>query len=404
MPRRFSDARELLNHLLDRHEAGTASPLAYPDYASFASVVAADAFLKEIGRAENAGAVRAVRGRGGHREQVVHVRLENPDALCQYLGRTPVAAIADNAHSRLVEGLSLHPGLTGSAAAIAAAWARAKVWNGFGPADADKLRTAFTLAQAILDRRHDGMDYRTFSRRISGDSKALERMEGPVVRLLVGILDLPPGARPREALRTLGLEKFAPPLLISGNVDLAGADLSRAAPSYLGIPPNESDRIVFRTRPAYLLTIENFASFNRHIIEADPERIGVTIYVGGYPSLATQQALHVLAHKLPETVPLFHWSDIDPDGTWIFRTIETAVGRSLRPHLMSVDIAEQFGKSVVGKSDLRACPSESGIASLVAYFARDAAKTVEQEELDPSLPIGPQPISLRGLPEERQAG
>jgi hypothetical protein len=120
-----------------------------------------------------------------------------------------------------------------------------------------------------------------------------------VVRLLRGILDLPLSARPREALRTIGLEKFAPPLLISGRVDFAEADLSRAPPLYLGIPPNEASRMRFRERPTYLLTIENFTSFNRHIIEADPDRLGATIYVGGYPSLATQEALRTLAAMLP---------------------------------------------------------------------------------------------------------
>jgi Wadjet protein JetD, C-terminal len=404
MSRRFSDARELLNHLLDRHEFGTASPLAYPDYTSFASVVAADGFIKEIARAEKTGAVRAVRGKGRHREQVVHVRLEDPEALYRYLDRTPAAAIAQGAHSRLVEGLSLHPGLVDAAAKIAAAWARAKEWNGFGAADAEKLRTAFALAQAVLDRRHEGIDYRTFSRRTSGDSKALERVEGPVVRLLSGIIELPPGAKPRDALRTLGLEKFAPPLLLAGRLDLAGADLSRAAPLYFGISPNDADRISFRTVPAYLPTVENFASFNRHLIEADPDRIGVTIFVGGYPSLATQQALGVLAGKLPETVPLFHWSDIDPGGTWIYRTIEAAMGRRLRPHLMSVEIAEQFGRPTVGKSDLRACPAESGIAPLVAYLALEDAKTLEQEELDPRLPVGPKADRTEERSDLRQTG
>jgi hypothetical protein len=126
--------------------------------------------------------------------------------------------------------------------------------------------------------------------------------------LLGRILDLPPGAgaKPREALRTLGLEKFAPPLLISGRVDVAGADLSRASTLYWGIPPNEAKTVQFRECPAYLLTIENFTSFNRHIIEADPDRIGTTLYVGGYPSLATQRALHALAAMVPASVPIFH--------------------------------------------------------------------------------------------------
>jgi DNA topoisomerase VI subunit A len=100
-----------------------------------------------------------------------------------------------------------------------------------------------------------------------------------------------------------------------------------------------------------VLTIENFASFSRHVAEADPQRVGVTIYVGGYPSLATQEALKELAAALPADVPFFHWSDIDPDGTWIFRAIESSLGRELRPHLMSADIAESFGKLPPSESD-----------------------------------------------------
>jgi hypothetical protein len=153
------------------------------------------------------------------------------------------------------------------------------------------LRTAFVLAQAIIDQRYSGLDYRTFSRRIAGHSKDLEQLEGPVVRLLARVLDLPPEAKPRAALRTIGLEKFASPLLVAGQTDLAEADLSREELTYLGITPNQVGRIRFRETPKYVLTIENFASFCRHAIEADPARVGTSIYVGGYPSLATQQVL-----------------------------------------------------------------------------------------------------------------
>jgi hypothetical protein len=126
-------------------------------------------------------------------------------------------------------------------------------------------------------------------------------------------------AKPREALRAIGLERFAPPLLVAGRIDLEGADLSAVSPLYVGLSPKEADRIRFREPPAYMLTIENFASFNRHIIEADPGHLGTTIYVGGYPSLATQEALRTLAGAASPATPIFHWSDIDPDGTWIAR-------------------------------------------------------------------------------------
>jgi len=393
MPRCFTDAQALLAHLLDRHEAGTSSPIAYPDYPAFVSVVATDAFIRELQQAAQAGAVSIACGKGARRDQIVHVRLGAADALYRHLGRSPVTAVAVDAHCRLIKGLALHPGLLKAATDVMSVWSRAKSWNGFPLDDVDKLRNTFKLAQGVLDGRHAGIDYRTFSRRVAGDSKALERTEGTVVRLLRGILDLPPGARPREAFRTIGLEKFAPPLLISGPVDFAEADLSRAPPLYLGIPPSEAEKIRFRDRPAYFLTVENFASFNRHVIEADPDRLGVTIYVGGYPSLATQEALRTLAAMLPNTVPIFHWSDIDADGTWIFRTIERAVGRTLQPHLMSPEIAERSGRAPAEKIELRPCPRDSGIFLLAEYLAREDARTLEQEELDPELPVDLAPAS-----------
>jgi len=175
-------------------------------------------------------------------------------------------------------------------------------------------------------------------------------------------------------------------MLLSGQLDFGAANLSAAAPLYFGIPPNEVFKLTFREKPQYFLTIENFASFNRHIIEADPRRRGVTVYVGGYPSLATQEGLRSLALAIPTDVPFFHWSDIDPDGTWIFRTIERVAGRPMKPHLMSGEIAEKFGR--VPKEIVHPAPAleTSGIFELTNYLQRDDARWLEQEELDPIVP------------------
>jgi hypothetical protein len=331
--------------------------------------------------------VSIILGKGAKRDQVNHIRLTTPEVLYSYLDRKPITQLVEDARRRLVDGLTLHAHLNEAVLSITAAWSRGRSWGGLALQDVERLRSVLILAQAILDKRHVDVDYRTFSRRVVGDSKILERLEGTVVRLLVGILDLPPDSKPREALRTIGLERFAPPLLIGGQVNLDGADLSQISPLYLGLSPKEADRIRFRAPPAYLLTIENFASFSRHLIEADPGRLGTTVYVGGYPSLATQQALRVLAGMLPETTPVFHWSDIDPDGTWIFRTIERAIGRRLIPHLMSPEIARNHGRIPQSKAALKWCSADSGIHSLVAYLASEDARTLEQEELDPRLPV-----------------
>jgi hypothetical protein len=386
MSRGFTDARALLGDLLDRHESGAASPIGYPDYEAFADVVAMDKFSSELREAEREGAIRIVKGRGRNSDQIAHVRLEEPAHLYVLLQRSPVGERTDEATGRLLEGLDLPAEFEGSLWSLRAVWSRRRSWHGFSIEDVDRLRPAFIMAKAILEGRHAGLDYRTFSRRFAGDSKALERLEGPVVRLVSGAVELPPIARPRDALRVLGLEKFAQPLLLSGRIDFDTAELSAAAPLYFGIPPGEAARLRFREKPQYVLTIENFASFSRHLAEADPQRAGVTIYVGGYPSLATQEALKTLAATLPRDVPFFHWSDIDPDGTWIFRTIERTVERDLKPHLMSANIAERFGSSPPDRIRPKVVTTESAISGLVEYLQRDDAKWLEQEELDPVLP------------------
>jgi hypothetical protein len=63
MPSRFTDARELMSDLLDRFEAGTASPISYPDYSGFPDVVAIDKFAKELREAEAAGQSGSQTGR-----------------------------------------------------------------------------------------------------------------------------------------------------------------------------------------------------------------------------------------------------------------------------------------------------------------------------------------------------
>lgn len=390
MHRRFTDARSLMADLLDRHEGGTESPIGYPDYDGFVDVAQIDRFAKELHEAERRGAIRISKGRGLNSEQIKHVRLERPTLLYELLGRRPVFERMEEATGRLLEGLELPVQFEGSLTSLRAAWSRGREWQGFSLDDVDRLRPAFVMAKTILEGRHTGLDYRTFSRRFAGESKMLERLEGPVVRLLSGALEFPPGARPRDALRTLGLEKFAPPMLLAGRFDFDVAELSAAPPLYFGIPPSEAKRLRFRGRPQYVLTIENFASFSRHVTEADPQRAGVTVYVGGYPSLATQDALKSLATALTADVPFFHWSDIDPDGTWIFRTIESSIARDLKPHLMSADLADRLGKPPADRIRLLtggAVPS--AISDLVDYLRRDDAKWLEQEELDPKSPLSP---------------
>ena len=99
-----------------------------------------------------------------------------------------------------------------------------------------------------------------------------------MLRILATAIEVPPAGRPREALAALGLDRFGPPLLIAGPLALSGVALPLAL-AYLGLPatPAALETLSFTRPPTHLLTIENFASFNRHVLEADPARTGVTI-------------------------------------------------------------------------------------------------------------------------------
>lgn len=386
MARKFHNAENLLHDLLDRFETGTAHPIGYPDYNGFADVTANDAFVKSIAEAKRIGGVEIVYGKGRRHAELSHVRLVDAGLLYKYLGRTPARQAAAGVGETMLKDLDIHPKLRDTALSAIEAWSRNRTWAHLGIDDAASMRTAIILAQAIVDGSHHGLDYRTFSRRTVANSKALEKLEAAVLRLIAEVVDVPLSSGARAAFAALGLERFGPPLLLSGEFLL---DLQPVQPSlpYLGIPPTAIMRISFDKSPAYVLTIENFASFNRHVLEADPDRSGLVLYVGGYPSLATQKALAELASALPESVPFFHWSDIDPDGTWIFRTIERALGRRLHPHLMSRELAEEFGDVACGVSRLR--PSETStslISDLVSYFSEPGSKVMEQEQIDPQIP------------------
>jgi hypothetical protein len=387
--RKFREASELLHDLLDRHEAGIVNVRAYPDHDGFRDIGEADRFDRELSRAVATGSVGPVNGTGRQRDRIVRVDLIDPQMLYRYLGRSPAPHKANAAAELVFDCLELNADIEATAYGAIAAWSRNRRWSGLVPGDAQGLRKAVLLAQAILDRKHRGLDYRTFSRRIAGGSKELESLEPAVLRILAGASLLPDAADGRSALSELGLDRFGPPLLLAGNLLVDGFPVPISLP-YIGLPAREVTRVRFTTAPRYILSIENQTSFNRQVMEVDPERTGLVLYTGGFPSLDIQRAIAHLATSFPE-VPIFHWSDIDPEGAMIFRTVERAAGRPVIPHLMEAALADLKGESLGQASGLRTADfTGSAMLGLARYFESPEANWLEQEELDPQLPLVPQ--------------
>ncbi|TIM11730.1 Wadjet anti-phage system protein JetD domain-containing protein [Mesorhizobium sp.] len=381
---RFTDPSALLSHLLDRHEDGRAGARAYPDNAAFSSVVEADRFRKKLEEASRAGAVELRMDKGRRAGEVKFVRIADAANLYRFVERIPSGERSASALDELFRRAELSTPFAEQGREAAGAWSRNRKWAGIAPGDIGSLAKALILAQAIHAQQHSGLDYRTFSRRTVSDSKALERLEASVVRALRGAVpDIPEGATPREALGALGLEKVSPPLLLSGPITF-GAHQPDA--SFLGFPADAIDTVDFSRMPEYVLVVENYTSFVRHVTEADPDRRGLVLYGGGYPSAGIQKAFGLIARRLPDEVPFYHWSDIDPDGIWIFLTVERAFGRGLIPHLMTVELAEKHGNPPVQVASRVARADGSILFELIAYLSQPGAKHLEQEELDPIIP------------------
>lgn len=388
----FTDAAKLLNDLLTRLETHPAARrlTARVDEAAFASVQDEAACMARLEAAERTGGVRIVRRRIDGVDRVQHVALADPAALYAHLSRAPsrqtvdvtLAAYRRAAPSQVQAVLD----------EIAEAWARKVGRYGLPPGAASALEKTLKLVTALEGRTANSgaaeIDYRTFSRAAVGDSKALDRLKGPTLRLL---RRLSPNAPPAEldeaeALASLGIVRLPQPFLASGPLALDGVPWPPA--TYLGLPPEAVERLTLTRSVDYVLTIENFTSFVRHAREVNADRGGLVLYSGGFPSRGALRGIVRLATLA--AAPTFHWGDIDPGGLRIFRYLETALrecGVVLRPHLMS-DALRAQGERSAGAAKIKLGGSAgSAIAALWDAMAADPiGRGLEQEALDPQAP------------------
>ena len=88
-------------------------------------------------------------------------------------------------------------------------------------------------------------------------------------------------------------------------------------------------------------------------------------------------------------MPFLHWGDIDSGGLRIFRYIEEIIARPLRPHLMSQELAERYGRPCEPDDMLGSiAKSESAVADLARWLAYGPGpRALEQEAIDPA-PVG----------------
>lgn len=392
--RAFSDLSALLNDLIDRLEAkpGSTRLLAYIDEAGFASVAERDSFERQLKMVEENGGVVIQRRRLDGDVVIVHVRLADPTVLYEHLGREPGKQRAADALSALRRRAELPEGSQALFDEIEAAWARGVSRFGVSPGDAASLAQSMDLLLAVVERASDPSarttDFRSFSREAGVDSKALERLSATLAALIGRLRpDLVPssGLDADDLLATFGISRTPQPLLVSGPLSVAGQRLPDLA--YHGFPSEEAGLVELAAPIDYVLTIENYVSFVRHVREVNADRSGLVMYTGGFP--ARTHLREIVRLTRAAAAPAFHWGDLDAGGVRIFRHLEEALvaeGVTLRPHLMDPSLLRTHGTASKNQRRLApgACPG-SAIAAVWDAVAEHGLG-YEQESLMPGRP------------------
>jgi hypothetical protein len=344
-----------------------------------------EAFERMLRDAETSGAVELERDKLDGRIDRVILR-EDPAPLYAFLGRSLPAATAAAAGHALIERLpALSSNLAGVVDQLVESWSQKRnLVRDLTPGDIETATNVFRAAAALLERDgKDDIDMRTFSRRTTGDSKFVEGNLGRIADVLRLAQPLPDYLDAGELLAQRGIRKWAHACLIAGPATYRGVRLPTEP--YIGIAPEMAAHLGVVGQPAWILTVENLASFNRQAREANNGQ-GIIVYTGGFPSNATLAAVLALAGVA--ACPVFHWGDIDGGGVKIAYLIERKlieIKRSLALHLMSPEVALRHGRPIAPARVLKESEG-SCVHALVEFLGSDKARTLEQEELDPIIP------------------
>lgn len=388
-----STARELLLALLRNADAGKRGVLSVqrkPHYRSTVDLGAREAIHATLANAKAAGAVELEWGRGAASQDLLRLRLVDADRLASFLG---VVRSADAAASitSMIEGelAGSPPWLRAAFHGAVKAWTLGQKAYRVAAEEPEKAMEIFHLAAAVASGNHQGLDMRTFSIRTLGDAKAVERLRGPFCSLLRQDPELAHIEADDHLLRAIGLEKFPPPVHLSGPLTVhyrsQVLDLTPFKP-YLAFSPDEISSITLPRPPSYVLAIENLASFQRYVREIDDD--GVVVYTAGFASPALVQLLARLDTVLPALTPVWHWGDRDVGGLRILRCLEPVFAtHELKPHLMSGPLPSAKPFSPVERRALiRLREGRDQAAELAAGWLAQGHGRLEQEAVDPQPP------------------
>ena len=391
MTRQEDPAVAFLERLLARSERSpdrTRPASATPDYDSLPRANVIARFEAQLTAAERSGAIALRYGKHERSHLIERATVKDAAILARHLGRKPspvaagdtrrgLATIVGNGEAWLVKILD----------EMEERWSRGEQAYRLGSTDLDAAREFLTLLRAISNGEARGLDARTFSLRITGDTKAFDRHAGRLLSVLARRFNETSGD---VIWAHIGLDRYPHPVHLHGPIvaeNPQGILVDGRGKPFVSIHPEMLSFLRFSGIPSYILTIENYASFNRHVRELDDG--GLVFYTGGFASAGVISLLTWVLNNLDGDIPFFHWGDVDPGGLRIFRYLEEILPRPPRPHLMNRALAESNGKTAQPDISLSSISrSSSAIADIAQWLAGgDAIRHLEQEAINPVTPL-----------------
>jgi len=337
-----------------------------------------------LNAAERAGAVRLTWAKqGGEDRPVEKVRLLDVDALAAFLGVATASESVHAARTVLEPWVSRCP----RAAELIDAWTQLKSPRGLGTGSARDIADALRVLDALQQAGGEDQIARVLSRHLFHDSKRIEALSRQIDLMSAEQLSSP-ARQQEEVFAALGLVKEAQPFLAAGTgaLRLSPAQECPIIRPFIGV----SNRHIsgYTGTPMWILSIENLTTF--HLASQHQNATnGLIIFTAGMPSPSWCRAYtHILA-ALPDSIPVYHWGDIDQGGFKIAAHIKNrCISRhGFHPWLMDA-----------GELDGAAClPATQSTHANMMRYAREAgweslsrrmlAQTVEQEGIEIRLPM-----------------
>ncbi|ACE83074.1 hypothetical protein CJA_1537 [Cellvibrio japonicus Ueda107] len=334
--------------------------------------------------AERAGAVGLQWAKqGGEDHPLEKVRLLDMNKLACFLGTATLSESVQAAQT------ILHPWLAGypRVAELLEAWAQLKSPRGLGTDSARDFADALRALEALKQADDDDQIVRVLSRQLFQNTKRIEALARHIDLLTAERLSSS-ARQQEEVFGALGLLKEPQPFLVAGTgtLELHPSQRCPIAWPFIGV----SNRHItgYAGTPAWVLSIENLTTF--HLASQDTNAAsGLILFTGGMPSPSWCRAYASILDSLPESIPVYHWGDIDQGGFRIAAHIRKQCIRRHTFHPWLMD-AEQL-------DGVRYSEATEATRTNMARHARDAGweplsqnllpRTIEQEGIAICLPI-----------------